>query len=247
VLDKEAMTDLTPPNGGMMNPDLKAFREDLYREVKQCWENNQNAIPQTRNLKFGIFYSPVRCRPALMIVGANPGFDTDDDTMCPPSENLFYHPVGRNPDHWKIAPVLRDYFQKTHHAEILRDSVVTNLLFFKSRCLGKDRNVDRCQGWRDNPNAKARRAIEVYCRNKVEEIVRRLNPTRILILGTTTWDKLAGTEIRLAVRHKGNVRLAVRGTIFNKNALGIIHPTGARTSIVERGKIAEHLGEFLRN
>lgn len=234
-----------------MNPDLKAFREDLYRQVQQCWENNQDELPRTRNLKFGIFYSPVLYRPTLMIVGANPGFDTDDDTTCPPSENLFYEnppPEGRNPDHWKIALKLRELFQGAQHKEILRDSVVTNLLFFKSRCLSKDRNVDRCQGWRDNPNAKARREIEVYCRNKVEEIVSRLNPTRILILGMTTWDKLAGgKEIRLAVRSKGNVRLAVMGTVFNKNALGIIHPTGARTSSVEREEIAEHLGEFLRN
>lgn len=133
-----------------MNPDLNAFCEDLYGEVQQYWEDKRNVLPRTWELKFGIFYSPVRYRPTLMIIGANPGFDTDDDTKAPPQKNLFYEwlpPEPRKSDHWQIARVLRGLFPQAHQEEMLRDSVVTNLLFFKSRCLGRDKKAS--QGWRD--------------------------------------------------------------------------------------------------
>lgn len=246
---QEAMTDGAPSNGCQMNSDFKALHEDLYREVHQYWENKRHVLPRTWDLRFGIFYSPIQNRPTLMIIGANPGFDTDDDTKCQPRKNLFYEwppPDGRKKEHWEIARVLRNFFRQDHHEEILHYSVVTNLLFFKSRCLGRDAKT--CQGWRDNGNAKDRHEIEDYCRDKVREIVRRLDPTRILALGMATWDKLAEGQVRLlVVRPKRNVRLAVMGTIFNKDALGIIHPTGARISHDECGEIAEHLAEFLRN
>ncbi len=240
---------VAPSNGDMMTPDLNAFCEDLYREVQQYWEDKLSVLPRTGELKFGIFYSPVQYRPTLMIIGANPGFDTDDDTKGPPPENLFYEyppPEGRMKEQWEIARVLRQLFKLAHHEETLRGSVVTNLLFFKSRCLDTDKKT--CQGWRDNGNAKARREIEDYCRDKVKDIVSQLDPTQILVLGMASWDKLADGQIKLpVVRPKRNVRLAVMGTVFNKSALGIIHPTGARISRDECSKIAEHLGEFLRH
>lgn len=151
-----------------MNPDLKALYEDLYIQVQQYWEHKLSVLPRTGELKFGIFYSPVRHRPALMIIGANPGFDADDDTKDPPPENLFYEdppPKGRKKEQWTIAPALRKLFRLADREEILRCSVVTNLLFFKSRCLGRDQK--ECRGWRDNGNARARSEIESYCQDKV--------------------------------------------------------------------------------
>ncbi|MFI5112679.1 MAG: hypothetical protein ACHP9S_07630 [Terriglobales bacterium] len=239
-------------DGGLMNPDPNTFCKDLYSEVRQYWNKQENVLPRTWKLKFGIFYSPVEYRSTLtlMIIGANPGFDKDDDTNCPPLENLFYvwpPPGTREKKYWRIVLALRDLFQRADHPEILKDSVVTNLLFFKSTCLGKDKDKNRCKGWRDNPNAKARREIEDYCRVKVKEIVSQLDPTRILVLGTgSCWDKLPAEQVKVLSR-KRKVRLAVMGTVFNKNALGIIHPTGARISAADRERIAKHLGEFLRN
>ena len=227
-----------------MDHDLDSFCESLYGEVQQYWESKQRLLPRTGELKFGIFYSPVRHQPALMIIGANPGFDSDDDTKAPPSTNLFYDFGKRNEKEWKITTELRKRFQLASRTEMLRESVVTNLLFFKSRCLGKHRTTH--QGWCDNGNAKVRREIEDYCQTKMVQIVNRVDPMRILVLGLTTWDKLTEGEVsRVTRRTNGRGRVAVAGTLWNRSALAIIHPTGAWISDDERFKIGVLLGEFL--
>ena len=127
---------------------------------------------------------------------------------------------------------------------ILRDSVVTNLLFFKSRCLGT--HATTVQGWCDNRNFAVRREIEDYCRTRVEEIVRRLDPSRILVLGLATWDKVAEGEInRVTRRTRTSGRLAVTGAVFDRSALGIIHPTGARIGEYEFHVLGSFLHDFL--
>jgi len=234
-----------PTNGNLMNHDLKVFWENLYAELHEYWENKRSFLPRTGDLKFGIFYSPVHAHPDLMIIGANPGFDSDDDTKAPPDTNLFYDPIGRNPKEWKISPAMRKLFQPAGQEEMLRNSVVLNLLFFKSRCLG--RHAGTGQGWRDNRDANVRHEIEHYCRHKVEQIVSQLAPARILVLGLATWDKLAEPQAKLVARRRGlRGRLAVAGTVFNRSALGIIHPTGAQIRYDERRELANHLGAFLR-
>lgn len=227
-----------------MNHDLDRFCENLYAEVWQYWEGKRKLLPRTGELKFGIFYSPVRHRPALMILGANPGFDSDDDTKSPPVENLFYDPKERNEKEWRIAARLLKLFQFAGQEQTLRYSVVTNLLFFKSRCLTT--HTATGQGWCDNGNPKVRSEIEGYCRSKVEEIVNRVDPAQILVLGLRTWDGLAEEPVKLrACRTKGRGRLAVTGTVFNRRALGIAHPTGARISDDECRQLAPLLDQFL--
>jgi len=227
-----------------MNSDINLFCENLYAEVQQYWESKRDFLPRTWALKFGIFYSPVRYRPALMIVGANPGFDSDDDTKSPPVENLFYDPKERNEKEWRISARLLKLFQIAGREHNLRYSVVTNLLFFKSRCLNT--HTATGQGWCDNGNPKIRREIEGYCRVKVEQIVNKVDPARILVLGLTTWDRLADEPLKLrASRTKGRGRLAVAGTVFNREALGIAHPTGARISDTECHQLATLLDQFL--
>lgn len=226
-----------------MNSEIDLFCKSLYAEVQQYWESKRDFLPRTWELKFGIFYSPVRYRPALMIIGANPGFDSDDDTKAPPARNLFYDPKGRNPDEWRIVPILKRLFLLVDYEEMLRHSVVTNLLFFKSRCLGTHATTG--QGWCDNGNPKVRREIEDYCRNRVEEIVRTLNPIRILVLGLATWDKLASKVNRTIRRTSTGGRLAARGTVFDMSALGIIHPTGAWMGDDDCRQLAPFFVEFL--
>src|ERR1700746_2729573 len=109
-----------------MNSDINLFCENLYAEIQQDWESKRDFLPRTWELKFGIFYSPVRYCPTLMIIGANPGFDTDDDTEGPPAENLFYEyppPPPRDKKHYAIARVLRDLFRQAVHEETLCNSV----------------------------------------------------------------------------------------------------------------------------
>jgi hypothetical protein len=227
-----------------MNHDLDRFCENLYAEIRQYWEGKRKLLPRTGELKYGIFYSPVRHRPALMIVGANPGFDSDDDTKAPPVGNLFYGFGERDENEYKITAVLRKLFQLANQEKMLRDSVVTNLLFFKSRCLGKHRKTR--QGWCDNGNADVRKQIEGFCQTRVAQIVNRLDPMRILVLGLATWEKVAEGQVKVAARRpKMSGRLALSGTVFNRSALGIIHPTGARISDDECRDLAPVLSEFL--
>jgi len=223
---------------------LNVFCKSLYAEVERFGESKRHFLPRTERLKFGIFYSPPQDQPELMIIGANPGFDSDDDTKTYPDTNLFYDCGDRNKDEWKIAAALGNLFELAGEKRMLRDSVVTNLLFFKSRCLGK--HAETGEGWRDNGNAEARREIEHYCEKKVEEIVVQLAPKRILAFGLGTWNKLAEGHAKvLARRTEMRGRLAVTGTVFNRSGFGIVHPTGARMSRGECRKPAPFLREFL--
>ena len=228
-----------------MDRKLDGFCVRLYADVGEYWESKQNQLESTGSLKFGIFYSPVEKRgPDLMIIGANPGFDSDDDTKQPPSQNLFYDPIGRKKEEWKISAKLRELFKGVDREETLRASVVTNLLFFKSRCLGLDKDKSRRQGWCDNSNAAVRREIEKFCCDKVEKIVCEVAPQRILVLGLGTWDKIAEPPTQTLDRTPRS-RLVVGGRVFGKKALGMIHPTGAQVSNKNICKLAYRLKNFL--
>jgi hypothetical protein len=227
-----------------MHVSLDPFFKKLYGDVQLYWESKRPFLPSTAHLKFGIFYSPIHYQPDLMIIGANPGFDSDDDTKAPPDKNLFYDFGERDGKEYRITPTLRRLFRLAGHEETLRDSVVTNLLFFKSRCLGN--HTTTAQGWCDNGNASIRREIEDYCRNRVEAIVCQLDPKRILVLGLATWDKVAASQVTLlAHRTRGRGRLALTGTVFNRRAFGTIHPTGARMSNTDFSGLAALLNQFL--
>lgn len=226
-----------------IDSELDLFRQSIYADVQKYWECKRSLL-RTGDLKFGIFYSPVQYRPKLMIIGANPGFDSDDDTKDAPSVNLFFDASGRNPKEWKITPKLRTLFTVANKEETLRSSVVVNLLFFKSRCLGKHDKTR--QGWRDNPDAGLCREIEAYCRGRVEDIVNKVDPVRILALGLGTWEKVVNKQMEVASTLSGSRRrIAVSGTAFEREALGMIHPTGARISKAEFGQLGAVLREFL--
>ena len=115
-----------------MTSELNVFCENLYLDVRRYWDDRRDVLPRTWHLKFGIFYSPVRHRPAVMIIGANPGYDEDDDAKCPPQENLFYEwpPPPRKKKHYTIARELRRLFPQDQHV-MLRDGVAT--ICFSSR------------------------------------------------------------------------------------------------------------------
>jgi hypothetical protein len=224
--------------------DLEEYCRDLYVCADQKWDQIRHEFV-TGHLAFGILYGPPRLNPPLLIVRTNPGYDEDDDSQTWPSENLFsiYPPPQRDKRRWRLAQELIKYFEHIGQETVLKESVPTNLLFFKSR--GMEKNIKDRLGWKNNPLA-ARQSLEKWCYDEVRKLTVKINPSRILVVGITPYKRLAEDtrpESRGAKR-----ALYRRGTVFNKPATGPIHLTGrARPPLTpeERLQIEQGLARFL--
>ena len=130
--------------------DLEEYCRDLYVRADQKWDQIRHEFV-TGHLAFGILYGPPRLNPPLLIVRTNPGYDEDDDSQTWPSENLFsiYPPPQRDKRRWRLAQELIKYFEHIGQETVLKESVPTNLLFFKSR--GMEKNIKDRLCWKNNP------------------------------------------------------------------------------------------------
>jgi hypothetical protein len=218
--------------------DLEQYCRDLYVRTRQEWDRVRHEFV-TGGLAFGILYGPPRLDPPLLIVGTNPGYDEDDDSQTWPSGNLFAiypPPPPRDQGRWSLARELRKYFMHIGQETVLKESVPTNLLFFKSRGI---------EDWERNPPA-ARHRLEEWCSHEVKGLAFKMNPSRILVVGITPFEKLAG-QTRWEFRGSTRKRLYGTGTVFDKPAMGTIHLTSARPRLTpkERLQIEQELARFL--
>ncbi len=205
---------------------LEEYCKGMYRRTRAFWDARKGKYP-TWKCRFSILYGPPKVGTDIMIVGSNPGFDPndlyDEEIQSWPSKNEYWT---RN---WPLAVKLRQIFSATDDRDRLRDSVGTNLLFFKSRSLGSHKSG---LGWANNPR-HIRAEMERFCRREVWNLVRAVRPKLILVLGLAAFDKIVETPEKVILSRSdegAQRRIFAAGAGFGRRVIGMIHPTGARVS-----------------
>lgn len=205
---------------------LDAYCESVYLRTQEFWNRLRGELP-TWGCRFSILYGPPVPNPDLMIIGANPGFNPedlyDDEIRTWPTANEYWM------QQWPLAVQLRKMFAAAGAESQLQNAVGTNLLFFKSRSLGKHESG---LGWEDNPGP-VRRQVEDFCREEVLGLMDALQPKAILALGLSTFDRIVDSTEHVLYSmsdRQSRRRVFAVGTGFGRRVIGLIHPTGARIS-----------------
>jgi hypothetical protein len=221
--------------------NIKTWSENLVKDVYREWKEK---YPDYEN-GFKVFYSVPYKNPKLMIISFQPGgnysnfyeenlgnYKKDDFII---KENSY---ISNN---HKMSKVVRKlFFNVDNGIEILETSVIFPLIFFRSSSVKK---------W--NTEIK-RKEMEDFCFKKVSEIIKVLNPKKILVIGFGTYKELQKsgifnfTDEKIACkRNKNNHTLATTSKSNDIEFFTTIHLSGARFSNEDFNKIGSSFNEFL--
>ncbi len=198
------------------------------------------ALGELKAQGFAVFFSPVPETTPLLILGLNPGGDINDfreaDARKIPETHdylLWNYPLAR---------AMRGLFERMGEADLLKASVKSNLLFFRTPTFS---------AWRELP-APLRDRLTVFCDDAVREMVDKLRPRTILLEGMSTFDRFRamgspGDTFRIAreLRPAGRRRVYVSAMRGPTRVIGILHLSGARPSAQDLREIEKALKEDL--
>lgn len=210
----------------------------MQRDVYQHWKTSHSDYK--RGIK--LFYSPVKYRPKLLIVGFQPGGDAgsfqylreqfEAGDFEPPEQHEYLY------SGYDLAGVMRnDLFENAH--DILEDSVALNEIFFRAPSES---------AWRSDLPRDRRKQMEEFCHSKVDEIIEKIQPQNILFFGIKTWKDMQKrygfeTEERQYRISRSNHRLFITSESDSPQYFGISHPTSdkVRLSSDEKARLRELL------
>ena len=176
--------------------DITKWAEDLTEEVYNEWKTKYSFWKPG----FAVFYSPVRERPELMIISLNPGggekdFQVDvDDSAYPKFQegNFSLPPKNRYLiTKYRFAKKVRMLFEGNEN--VLKTSIATTVLFFRSE------NINY---WVKNNPKKTRLAMERFAYDKVKQILDKVKPKKLLVVGSATYGLLRKNVIKIENENK---------------------------------------------
>lgn len=167
--------------------------------------------------EFSIFYSPLRLKPKLMIIGDNPGGQITDKGL-EEIPKIHEYLVTDKDKTYKMADAMRNKVMKGEKLnDILRTSVKLNRIFFRTPDL---------KTFRAFPKAVE---MEKYCLKILEEIIDKLQPKRILTESFGTFERLCGTSWASVLEKEDSKKsLLLVGKYKGIEVLGINHPSSSR-------------------
>lgn len=208
--------------------EAEKWAENLTQEIYSIYQRKYSFWKPGLKL----FYSPVVFKPQLMIISYQPGgseehyanedrdrFDAGDFSL--PTTNDY---VSKN---HVMSRRIRSFFDFKSGMELLKNSVVFPLIFFRSPTI---------RAWRKELPKSARVEMEELCFQKTEEIIHVLQPQRILILGIETYQiikKMLGSIQNEKILHtRGNnaSRMAISAQYGICSIFAVMHPSGSRIS-----------------
>lgn len=234
--------------------DLNQWSDSLLRETYNKWSSLEGKYEFWKS-GFAVFYSPVYENPDLMIIGYNPGGDSDTfnekEALLIPEEHEYFK------WNYPLAKKMREtIFNKINKTDLLRKSIKLNLIFFRS-------NNKKCF---TSISREVRKDIEQFCHGKVREIIIPTKPKIVIAEGIITYDKLklilkqqpfefkAETE-RCSLGNNGrriycNIEACkkIDSDVYCSGYMflsGLLHLSGARPSENEFRTIRERLGDDL--
>lgn len=208
--------------------DLNTWAKNLTREVYQEW---QIKYP-TWKPGIKVFYSPVHKDPELMIISYQPG---GDESHYKKEDRVNYEKgdfsIKQNEfvaTDYPMAKRVRDFFNYSESQELLNKSVILPLIFFRAPDV---------KNWKNKIINPSRKKMEAYCYNKVTEIIKRIKPNKILVIGINTYFELKQkvldditNEMILHTRPNTNERMVISSECEEIKLFAIAHLTGVRIS-----------------
>ncbi len=212
---------------------ISEWAANLQREVYHEWLNKHKEWEPG----FKVFYGPVRVHPELMIISLQPGGNSDHylredlerfkkGDFSTHDENTYIKSGNR------FAKAMRAIFHED--TRLLEESVILPVIFWRAKSYSE---------WKRAPDFNE---MENFSFAKVRQIIEKLKPHKILLLGNSTGKKLSGIfEIEpweIIYRRNGASKghsVARSTKMFSIPTLNLMHPTGARLSKkdeIERNK-----------
>ncbi len=152
--------------------------KEIYSEYKNKYSFWKHGIK--------VFYSPVRLEPDLMIISYQPGgteknyIEEEKDSFEKGEFKMQTFNSYIETD-YTMSCKIRSLFDFDNGLYFLNKSVVLPLIFFRAPTIN---------AWRKDLSKQQRMVMEEFCFSKVKEIVQKLQPKKILILGIETYDQL---------------------------------------------------------
>lgn len=222
--------------------EVEEFARGMYSRVGALWAAHRHEL-STGECGYSLISGPPQYRPALMIIGENPGFAADDKGLTAPIEISWPQESHLPTANWKLARKIRDIFADAGLRKLHDDAIMTNFLFFKSGSVAKREP----RSWIDNDPA-LRKELERVCFRELAEFIRLSEPRNILVLGIGAFERFAdrGQAATKEKDIKGTRRLIVTGHLLDLPAIGIMHPTGNRIDARDVGKLSRWLACYFR-
>ncbi|WP_454984743.1 uracil-DNA glycosylase [Capnocytophaga gingivalis] len=218
-------------------PELQQWAAEVIEKI--------TPIAEEINLAYYPLQSEAKMNPELLIIGLNPRAVNEEEARIDSQKNnpiwefkdgkmtverlLKGNPCYSEKDTWNVIEGIEntDFIKKA----IKNDSYCfMNYIFFNT----KDENALK--------NLKEFKNIEEICVALTKKFIEIVNPKKIIVLGVTASDKLVSNK--KTVLQGDNARLIVKGTISNRDALAIYHPSRLK-GYLEKNIINKRLSELL--
>ena len=218
-------------------PELQQWAAEVIEKI--------TPIAEEINLAYYPLQSEAKMNPELLIIGLNPRAVNEKEARIDSQKNnpiwefkdgkmtverlLKGNPCYSEKDTWSVIEGIEntDFIKKA----IKNDSYCfMNYIFFNT----KDENALK--------NLKEFKNIEEICVALTKKFIEIVNPKKIIVLGVTASDKLVSNK--KTVLQGDNARLIVKGTISNRDALAIYHPSRLK-GYLEKNIINKRLSELL--
>lgn len=203
--------------------------QNTYREAKLFY--GEISEGRKDDCGFQILYGPPYFQAPFLFLGYQPGrgIKSPAQERIDGSEDRWPSRSEYATEDWPLARCLRNLFGQ----EFIERCVGLNAIFIRSN------NIDEYQRQFD---CALRTRIESFCLSRVEQMVDAIQPLGIVAIGFASLD-LFGSSIENKVSEKGRV-LTKLGKIAGRNALGVLHLTGAYISKQDRETIASEIRIF---
>jgi hypothetical protein len=191
----------------------------VYEETRAFYSQKEPLLGSHAH-GFRILHGPPVRSPPILFIGYQPGGTTPGGV----GERDGWPPrCVYTTEQWVLWKRLCETWGKAK----LERCTGLNLIFFRAPNIAAWHKIRK----------DVRKEIEIFCRCRVERIVRILAPQRIVVIGLGTFDLLMTGEPALS----GDRGLLVKsGSLWGTQAYGTVHLSGARISRKDRTRLAEY-------
>ena len=218
---------------------VEDFAQSVIDTVHAIWLRDKEQYPAG----YGVFYSPTRLRPELMVIGLNPGgdptcFSGEKESVASPESPMEYITY-RNDRSYPLAGKTVALFESIGLLDILAASLKTNMSFFRSK------------RWAHLPQQHS-----AECLRLVLEMIKTFRPKAILCESIRVFDLLysraVGADHSSMIRtERGQSGRRIYTSVTSEESgestilIGITHLTGSRPSSADLDKIKRLLADDL--
>ena len=197
--------------------------QTIYRETKEFYAQ---IAEDCGNLGFKILYGPPLLNPPILFIGYQPGGGAEsyEEELKSGAHDGWPQVCEYATENWKLAKTL----QRMFGVELLEKCVGLNAIFIRSPSV----NV-----YNATLTPSLRIQINRFCLSRVDEMIKLMEPQRIVLIGFETLNLFGGGIVSLQ-NEKGRT-LIKTGKVADREVMATLHLTGAQISSVDQSRIRD--------